>query len=81
MGTKGDNMAQNKRDERVGELYELLLDDLLDQIKSGDISPADRKLVVQIAKDHGMQIDKEAKGNFLEGLEEHMGSEFPFKAS
>jgi hypothetical protein len=72
-------MSQN--DDKVRDLYDLLLDDLLDQIKSGDISPADRKLVVQIAKDHGMQIDKEAKGNFLEGLEEHMGSEFPFKGS
>jgi hypothetical protein len=69
----------SRNDDKVKNLYELLLDDLLDQIKSGDISPADRKLVVQIAKDHGMQIDKEAKGNFLEGLEEHMGSEFPFK--
>jgi hypothetical protein len=74
-------MAHNRRDEKVGDLYELLLDDLLAQVKSGDISPADRKLIVQIAKDHGMQIDKEAKGNFLEGLEEHMGQEFPFKAS
>jgi hypothetical protein len=74
-------MANNQRDNKVGDLYELLLDDLLDQLKSGDISPADRKLIVQIARDHGMQIDKEAKGNFLEGLEEHMGSEFPFKSS
>jgi hypothetical protein len=41
-------------DEKMSELYEVFLDDLLEVVKSGKVKASDRAVIRQFLKDHGM---------------------------
>lgn len=43
--------------QKATGLYIRLLDDLEERLNDGTATPADRKLIRDIAKDHGVQID------------------------
>ena len=61
---------ESKKDDLVADLYLDLIRDLKTRLMNGETSPQDRKLIAQIAKEHGVQVDITHPNNPLTGHED-----------
>lgn len=60
----------------VEDLYDDMLRDLKQRVINGEASPQDRKLIHQIAQEHGVSVDTDMPGNPLTGSDDNF--DIPF---
>lgn len=47
----------NKREDALGVLFDVMVEALLDKVKSGEASPGDYKNIIQLLKDNGITAE------------------------
>jgi|GEM_PF-7007066 len=60
----------------ISDMYDETLRDLRQRVADGTASPQDRKLIIQIAEKHGVDVDVTQPGNPLTGTDENF--DLPF---